>query len=59
MQVNANMFAAADSRWDSAYGCAVRAISIAVRKHLTYGFFTWQRVRSYLPTADDTAEGES
>lgn len=63
MQANTNLagyFAPAIIEWDGAYGRAVRAVSIAVRKHLTYGFFTWQPVRSYLKTADDdSAEIES
>lgn len=49
----ANPFAPASTDYKGAYALAVRTISIAVRKHLTYGFFTWQRVRSYVRAPED------
>lgn len=41
--------AATTSDYRGPYALAVRHLSVRVRSHLTYGFFTWQRVRSYLP----------
>lgn len=53
----ARMFAPATSTYNGAYNGAYarawRQLSVAVRAHLTYGFFTWQPVRSRLPIADE------